>query len=46
MDNWIAEELVRSERLATTPTGYTNNLIAIVYLDHLIQYLHARPNKA
>ena len=45
MDNWITTELVGTERLACSPTGYTNNEIALEYLDHLIQYSRAGPEK-
>ena len=45
MDNWIAAELVGTERLACSPTGYTNNEIAMEYLDHLIEHSHAGPTK-
>jgi hypothetical protein len=45
MDNWISEELVGNERLACTPTGYTNNQIVMEYLDHLIEHSHAGPDK-
>ena len=45
MDNWITAELVGTERLACSPTGYTNNEIAMEYLDHLIQYSRAGPEK-
>jgi hypothetical protein len=45
MENWVILELVGQERIATTPTGYTNNEVALLYLDHLIQYVRAGPNK-
>ena len=45
MENWVTEELVGNERLACTPTGYTNNQIVMEYLDHLIQHSHASPDK-
>ena len=45
MDNWIADELVGQERVACTPTGYTNNQIALQYLDHLIKHTRAGPTK-
>jgi DDE superfamily endonuclease len=46
IDNWIAAELVGTKQVACSPTGYTNNEIAIQYLDHLIKYLHASSTKA
>jgi hypothetical protein len=41
MDNWIRDELVGKERVACSPTGYTNNEIALQYLDHLIEHTRA-----
>jgi hypothetical protein len=29
MDNWVNKKLIRTERIAATPTGYTNNEIAL-----------------
>lgn len=46
MDNWISKNLIGTEHIACTPTGYTNNEIAMQYLDHLIKHSHARPEKA
>lgn len=45
MENWVAAELVGTEQIACSPTGYTNNDIAMQYLNHLIKYSHASPNK-
>jgi hypothetical protein len=45
IENWLAEELIRTERLACSPTGYTNNQILIEYLDHLIEHSCAGPDK-
>jgi hypothetical protein len=45
MDNWIRDELVGKERVACSPTGYTNNEIALEYLDHLIKHTRAGPTK-
>ena len=45
MENWLADELVGTERLTCSPTGYTNNQIAMDYLDHLIEHSRAGPNK-
>jgi hypothetical protein len=39
MENWIILELIRKEQIATTPTGYTNNEVALLYLDYLIYYV-------
>jgi hypothetical protein len=45
MENWITAELVGEERIACTPTGYTNNDLALQYLDHLVQHSGAGPEK-
>ena len=45
IDNWVHENLIRKERIAATLTSYTNNNIAMQYLDHLIKHTHARLNK-
>jgi hypothetical protein len=45
MEAWITEELIGEERIKTTPTGYTNNDVALQYLDHLILHLRAGPTK-
>jgi hypothetical protein len=45
MDNWVAAELVGTEQVACSPIGYTNNDIAMQYLDHLIKHSRASPNK-
>jgi hypothetical protein len=45
MDNWVSENLVSTEHIKYTPTGYTNNDIAMKYLNYLIKYSKASPNK-
>ena len=45
MDNWVSENLVGTEHIEYTPTGYTNNDVAMKYLDYLIKYSKASPNK-
>jgi hypothetical protein len=45
MDNWVHENLVRKERIAGTPIGYTNNDIALQYLNHIIKYMQTGLNK-
>ncbi|PMD17929.1 hypothetical protein NA56DRAFT_578193, partial [Hyaloscypha hepaticicola] len=42
---WIAQELVGEERIRPTTTRYTNNEVALEYLDHLILHLQASPSK-
>jgi hypothetical protein len=41
MENWIAQELVRKERIAYTETRYTNDDVALLYLNHLITHVRA-----
>ena len=45
IDNWVHKNLVKKERIAATLISYTNNNIAMQYLDHLIKHTHTRPNK-
>jgi hypothetical protein len=45
MDNWVLENLIGTEYIEYIPTGYTNNNIVIKYLDYLIKYSRARPDK-
>jgi hypothetical protein len=45
MENWLAEELIRTERLAYSPTRYINNQILIEYFNYLIEHSRAGPDK-
>jgi hypothetical protein len=45
MDNWVLENLIGTEYIKYMPTGYINNNIAIKYLDYLIKYSRAGPDK-
>jgi len=45
IDNWVSENLIGTEHIKYTPTGYINNDVAIKYLNHLIKYLRARLEK-
>jgi hypothetical protein len=45
MEAWVVQELVGEERIRPTTTGYTNNEVTLEYLDHLILYLRAGPEK-
>ena len=45
MEAWVAQELVGEERIRPTTTGYTNNEVALEYLDHLILHLRAGLSK-
>lgn len=46
MENWLVDELIGDETIACSPTGYTNNSLALNYLDHLIKHTNAGPNKS
>jgi hypothetical protein len=39
MDNWIHDNLVGDETLTTSPLGYTNDIIIIEYLKHLVKHI-------
>jgi len=45
IDNWVSENPIGTEYIECTPTGYTNNDVAMKYLDYLIKYSRARPDK-
>jgi hypothetical protein len=45
MDTWVLEKLIRTEEIAYTPIGYTNNEIVMKYLNHLIKHSKAGPDK-
>jgi len=45
MQNWISEKLVGNEQIDCSPTGYTNNRIAMAYCNHLIKHSSAGPDK-
>ena len=45
MDNWISEKLIRTEYITCSLTDYINNKIIMQYLNHLIKYSKAGPNK-
>jgi hypothetical protein len=36
MENWVTLELIGQERIATILTSYTNNEVALLYLNYLI----------
>jgi hypothetical protein len=41
IEAWITQELIGLETITTTLTGYTNNVVALQYLEHLIKHLRA-----
>lgn len=45
MDNWVSENLIRTEYIKYIPTRYINNDVAMKYLDYLIKYLRAGLDK-
>jgi hypothetical protein len=45
MEAWVIQELVGKERIRLTTTRYTNNEVALKYLDHLILHLQASLEK-
>ena len=45
MENWLSTKLIGKESIDCSPTGYTNNRIVMQYLNHLIKYARAGPNK-
>jgi len=45
MESWIHDNLKGSEVIALSPTGYTNEAIAIAWLKHFIKHTHAGPTK-
>jgi DDE superfamily endonuclease len=45
MESWIHDNLKGGEVIALSPTGYTNEGIAIAWLKHFIKYTNAGPDK-
>jgi hypothetical protein len=45
MDNWIHDNLTGEETITNSPTGYTNNIVIIQYLDHLLMHTSSGPTK-
>ena len=45
MESWIHDNLKGSEVIALSPTGYTNESIAIAWLRHFIKHTNAGPGK-
>jgi len=43
MENWIQDSLSGAEVIAVSPTGYTNEDIALAWLNHFIKYAGAGP---
>ena len=45
MESWIHDNLKGSEVIALSPTGYTNESIAVAWLTHFIKHTNAGPDK-
>jgi hypothetical protein len=45
MVSWFYENITGYEVITVSPTGYTNEGICMVWLDHFIKYNNCRPNK-
>jgi hypothetical protein len=45
MDSWIHDNLKGGEVINLLETGYTNERIAIAWLNHFIKHTKARPNQ-
>jgi len=45
MESWIHENLTGAEVITVSPTGYTNENIALAWLTHFIKHVRAGPNK-
>jgi len=45
IENWLSTKLIGKESIDCSPIGYTNNRIVMQYLNHLIKYARAGPNK-
>jgi hypothetical protein len=45
IENWLKDKLKGEERIAYTPISYTNNKIALEYIDYLIKYTRAGLDK-
>ncbi|RPA97377.1 hypothetical protein L873DRAFT_1691053 [Choiromyces venosus 120613-1] len=45
MENWVDENLLGAKVIAVSPTGYTNENIALAWLDHFIKHVGTGPDK-
>jgi hypothetical protein len=45
MESWYYEKLSGDELILLSDSGYTNNEIAMLYLEHFIEFTDAGPNK-
>jgi len=45
MESWIHESLTGAEVITISPTGYTNENIALTWLNHFIKHVGAESNE-
>jgi len=45
IENWIHDNLTGAEVITVSPTGYTNENIALAWLNHFIKHIRAGPDK-
>ncbi|RPA93095.1 hypothetical protein L873DRAFT_1706970, partial [Choiromyces venosus 120613-1] len=45
MESWVHENLTGAEAITVSPTGYTNETIALAWLNHFIKHVGARPDQ-
>jgi len=45
MENWIHNNLTGAEVIAVSQTGYTNEKVALAWLNYFIRHASAGPNK-
>ncbi|RPA97609.1 hypothetical protein L873DRAFT_1690158, partial [Choiromyces venosus 120613-1] len=45
MENWIQDNLTGAEVITVLPTGYTNERIALAWLDHFIKHAGTSPDQ-
>ena len=45
MEIWVSDNILEAEVIAVSQTGYTNEKIALAWLDHFIKHVEAGPDK-
>ena len=45
MESWVSDNLLGADVIAVSQTGYTNEKIALAWLDHFIKHVDAGPDK-
>jgi hypothetical protein len=46
INNWITDKLIRAKRIICSLISYTNSQIALQYIEYLVKYSRAGPNKS